>query len=1079
MRTLCHLVRAVLCGALFSAAVFAAEASRKNYDIPVSDAAVALKQFSAISGRETLFAAETVRGVKTPAVKGALTAQEALDALLAGTGLIATIDVKTGAIAVRRATPVESKNDPSRRADREAADPSESPSARATRIKDGIVQLDEFDVRSTRIDGLNNKGLLQGGADAPLYHDVVSREDIERMGVTSMEELFRLIPQTSSAATGLQEPVSNSQTTGGLTASAPTMGLRGFGSAQTVILINGRALPRSSQTAGADLGRIPLAAIERVEILPYAGSAIYGAGAIGGAINIILRKEYNGQDITAYFGTSTEGGATESRVSVIDGRTFNGGKTKLTTTFSYQHREGLRANQRGYLDEALRRYGPGTTVKDNLGLSAFERFILPSFAGVPAVIAISSSAAVTADLGIPGAPGARWAVVPAGTSPTQSFLLTPSSFSATANQASLAPRYGRSIIYEPIDSYSLNAQLAHEFFKDRLSAYGEFTVSYNRKHYSFPQSVAIGLTATDPLNPFRTGVTPGFVGRAVTIYLDTPDVPDPDALYEYESARAVVGLKGKFTERWDWSADATIDYAHSTVSSNNPTNSVLELTRLSVTGAAPAATRRAIYPILADHVQYPMTAADVENYLPSIRYSGSHGLLLEGNARVTGDVFDLPAGPLRTSAVGKYQQWDFVSGQSFQGTDAFSQLMNGRSFVDTPSSADSARAIWQGAVEVSIPIIGKTWRPIPVDSFSLQGSASYEANDTSGINPSSGLPFSNKKQSHSNVIAGKLQLTRDVALRASYSEGFFPPNWGNLSAPITIGTLPGVFADPKRGGTRQGVAYNTITGGNPDLRPETAKSENYGVIFTPRFLPGFSLTVDYWKIKKIDAIIQVFVTDSIANPDIYGFLLKRAAPTPEDEAKGWLGIITDVDQRSINASQTATEGIDSRVRYSWTPASLGRLTLNGNVSFTNNFIVKASPTAPAVNTAGGRGPVRLRGNASLTWARNRWSATVTGRYVGHYSTNTTAPSPSYPGAFPFDGGRIPAYLHWDLQGTYDIAASMGRNGWRRWLSGTKITIGMQNILNEEPAFVSNGFSYYNPYDNPRQRFVYVSLKKSL
>lgn len=1070
-RPLAATLRVFILGVLgLTLTAHAAEETKRAYNLPAGDAATAFRQFSETSGKEILFAAETVRAVRTAAVKGDFTPDEALARMLADTGLVAVPDVKTGAFAVRKETPAESKNVASRPASAVAAG----------------GKLAAFEVTESRIDGLNNKGLLQGGENAALYHDVVTRDDIEKLGISSLEELFRYLPQTSSAATSLQAPSGNANTSGGLGLRTSSVSLRGFSASQTVILVNGRALPRSGIFSGngADISRIPLAAIERIEILPYSGSAIYGAGAIGGAINIILRKEFTGRDLTTYIGTSTEGGATEYRFTYLEGRTFNGGKTSLTYTISYHHRDGLRASERGYLDEALRRYGPNSTATNASGVAVFESSILPAFAGTPATILVGNAATASPnDLGIPGAPGVRFASVPVGTTAAQSLLLTPDSFKATAGKPSLSPRYGRSILYEPIDSYGVNAQVEHVFVKDKLSAYGEFTLGYNRRNYDFPQQVTFSLTATDPLNPFRTGVTPGFVGRPITVYMDTPDIRDASAVYEYESARAVVGLKGKLSEKWEWSADGAVDYSHSSITSNNPANNLASLQQLSPFAspgpAAAADVRRAVYPLFADHGLYPLSEADSRKYFDSVRYSASHGAQTEGNARLKGELFALPAGPVRTSAVGKYQNWDFTAGQVLSGSEAYSLLVNNGPFPQSLSQNIGARRVYQGALEFSVPVLGKNWRPLPVDSFEIQGSTSRENNTSTGIS-SAGLPFVNKKNANSSVIAGKLQVTRDIAFRASYSEGFYPPDWSDVSAPISVSTVPGVFADPKRGNTRQGTPSITMTtGGNPDLLPETATSKNFGLIFTPRFLPGFTFNLDYWQIHKVNAIVAGVITTVIANPDAYGFLITRQAPDASDLAQGWLGRITAVDARYFNASVTDSEGFDLRSRYFLKTESLGSFNFNATGSFTNRFMLAATPTAPVINTAGGSGPLRWRGNSSVSWSRNAWAAAVTGRYVGHRSTSTTAPSPSFPGASSLDGGRIPAFIHWDLQASYEVPYSSGAGrSARSWFPGTKWTLGVLNAFNDEPAFVTDGVSFYNSAADPRQRFVYVQIKKS-
>jgi len=1080
-----------------------------QFHITPQQLSTALVEFSRQAGVQFAAPGSGLAEARSGGVSGELRPDAALNELLRDTGFVFRI-IDEGTVAI---TPAGSKtksstatastsggrnrrlaqvaDNPSSAGPAETTGPVASSDTRQSSSTKEDPELNEVLVSGRRIDGLNNKGLLQSGENAALYHEVVTSEEIERLGISSIEELFRYIPQTSSASTSLQAPAGNTQTSGGLSSKASTIGLRGFVSSQTVVLINGRALPRSGvfESGGADLGRIPIAAIERVEVLPYAGSAIYGAGAIGGAINIILRKEFSGHDLSTYIGTTTEGGGDEVRLNYVGGTTFNEGKTNITATLSYQHRSALRAGDRDYLDEALRRYGPDSTAVDGQGVRLFESFMLPAFAAAPGTILVGRAPGEPVnDLGIPGAPGVRFAAIPAGTTPEQALALTPESFAATAGEANLSPRFARSVLYEPVDSYNLNAQWGHRFGDGELEAYGEFALGHNRKDYSTVQQIAIDLSETDPLNPFRTEVTPGFVGRPIKIILDTPDLPDPSVLYEDEYARTVLGLKGRLTKRWQWSADAVFDYAHSSVDSKNPIENLTTLTSLSPFAdpgpAAPAGTRRAIYPVLADHSLYPIAAADAGNYFGYVRHSTTHSRQWEGNARVLGTVFELPAGPLQTSLVGKYQYWDFSYGQHFSGSDDWSQLINNAPLDPARSGTPATRKVLQGAVEISIPIISRLWQPLPIESFELQGSFSREKDRSSSVDPDD-LPFSDEQSASSSVIAARLQLTRDVAFRGSYSEGFFPPEWSAVGTPINTIMLPGFFPDPRRGNTLQffepGAPMMTIQqGGNPDLIPETAESTNIGIMLTPRLLPGFSLNVDYWRIEKVDAVVFTSFVDIISNPDAYGFLITRAPPSAEDVARGWEGFITGVDARAFNAAITRTEGFDVKLRYLLDTPSLGSFDLMAGGSFTDHFDLLATPNSPSVDTAGGSGPLRWRANSSLAWTRRAWSATVTGRYTGWRSTGTTAPSESYPGAFPLDGDRIPDSLRWDIQLGYEIPrGSLGSQGVASWLDGTRFVLGAINVFNEKPAFVSDGFAFYNSAEDPRQRVLYLQVKKTL
>lgn len=957
-----------------------------------------------------------------------------------------------------------------------------------------ISTLEKVEVTASKVDGLIAKSLLPTTEDAPLYYEVIDRTEIERLGVTSIEELFRYIPQMSSPVTSLQAPPNNINVSGGTVDNVSRVGLRGFNQSQTVILINGRALPRSgtAQTSGTDISRIPLAAIERIEILPESGSALYGAGAIGGAINVILRRNYAGKEITTYTGTSWDGGATEIKVTYLDGRSFNHGRTSLTTTFDYQHRGALRQSQRDYLGRVLDKYGISTPYRNAAGVSAFELFTLPAFAGAPATIRLT---ATTGDLGIPGAAGARFAAIPRGTSAAQSNQFTPASFTATANQANLGSRFQRTTLYEPVDNYNLTSQLEHTFIPEKLHGYIELSLGLQRKNYSYPQSgTNIALSATDPLNPFRTGVTPGFVGRAVTVFLDPIDVPDPSLLIERERARLVVGLKGKTWRDWEWSLDVAGDYAHSVASSNNPTNSLSTLlTRgapggaAAVAGTAPLEVRRAVYPLLADHIQYPLSRADADKYFNSIRYSGNSTRNLDTNIHVAGDLYKLPAGALQAKVRGQNVFFDRVGGQSFRGSDALTQLTTGTNFIDSFSSNPNKRRTFAWAVESVAPVISKKWRPIPIEALDLNAAYRRNTEYSQFISPSSGAYANNTKNSGTSVLSAKLTLVRDVAVRASATKGFYPPDWNDYGDPVSEFPSFILATDAARNNETLPLGSFTVrNGGNPNLLPETSQSKSYGLILKPRFAKGLSLNFDYWRTVKANAIVLIDSATMLTRPDDFPGRITRDPLTPADQAAGFkVGRVTHVDQTRNNVGVTVTSGIDTQIRYDLPTARWGQFLLSANSSFVNKFSTQQIPGRPFINTVGsnsGQSPLKWRGRGSVTWQRSVYSATLTARYTDHYSTNTTAPSQAFPAAFNWDGGRIPAFMRYDGQFSYEVPFATrlaGERWWKRAMVGTKWTLGVINLLNDQPSLVTNGTSFYNTYDDPRQRFVYLQVKKSL
>jgi outer membrane cobalamin receptor len=245
-----------------------------------------------------------------------------------------------------------------------------------------VVNLERYDVSANRINGLVNQSLFITDGTGPLAFDVMTRTDLERLGVTSIEDVFRFVPQTSDYGTALQASINSPSAVSGLTYQNSEVKLRGFSSLQTTILINGRRLQRGNSTAGPDLNRIPMSAIERIEILPSSASALYGGGAIGGAINIIMRKGYVGRELTVKTGGTTDGGGGQTQATYYEGRSFNNGKTQFSFSFDYQHNSALLLGDRDYLQRALDRYPEDTAARISGGWSVFEQYLLPAFAGI-------------------------------------------------------------------------------------------------------------------------------------------------------------------------------------------------------------------------------------------------------------------------------------------------------------------------------------------------------------------------------------------------------------------------------------------------------------------------------------------------------------------------------------------------------------------------------------------------------------------------------------------------------------------------------------------------------------------------
>jgi outer membrane receptor protein involved in Fe transport len=285
-----------------------------DYDLPAQDLGETLRSIARVSGQEILFVSETVRGRTAPAVKGRLTADEAVRAALAGTSL--TADHRSGALLVRKA--------PEQKA------PEQVPQAPA-RSGDGAIT-----VTGTRIRG--------AGSASPVI--VATRQSLERAGVSDLADFTRILPQNYTG--GQNRGIAGGGEQGGqqnLNDSA-ALNLRGLGPDATLTLLNGHRLSYDALDQGVDISAIPLSAIERIEVVADGASALYGSDAVAGVANIILRRDFDGLETMARIGGATSGGDFQKQYNAVGGRRWNSGGFMLA--LDHSHATEISAGQRDY-----------------------------------------------------------------------------------------------------------------------------------------------------------------------------------------------------------------------------------------------------------------------------------------------------------------------------------------------------------------------------------------------------------------------------------------------------------------------------------------------------------------------------------------------------------------------------------------------------------------------------------------------------------------------------------------------------------------------------------------------------------
>lgn len=308
----CALLAAAAVGYLGSGVtVVAQEQRRVEYNIDAGDLGEALKAVSRVSGKEIIFNSQAVLGRSAPRLRGTFSADEAVRTLLEGSGL--TAQYRKDVIIVR------------------------GRSAAPSVLEERSASEGDIVVTGSRI----------RGAEATSSVIRSTRSEIEQRGFSDLGAFVRVLPQNFG---GGQNPgVFSGGGQGGSTNlnSSSNLNLRGLGPDATLTLLNGHRVAYDGVTQGVDISAIPVAAIEKLEIVPDGSSALYGSDAVGGVANVILRKEFKGLTTSARVGTTTEGGGTQQQYNAVSGTNWSGGG--ILAIVDYQRSTAITARQRSFV----------------------------------------------------------------------------------------------------------------------------------------------------------------------------------------------------------------------------------------------------------------------------------------------------------------------------------------------------------------------------------------------------------------------------------------------------------------------------------------------------------------------------------------------------------------------------------------------------------------------------------------------------------------------------------------------------------------------------------------------------------
>ena len=852
------------------------------------------------------------------------------------------------------------------------------------------------------------------------------------------------------------------------------LNLRNLGTNRTLVLVNGRRhVAGDPNTAAVDINSIPTDLIQRVDVLTGAVGAIYGADGVTGVVNFILKKDFDGVTGRAQFGISTYGDAGNRFASLAAGKNFGDGRGNVTLAYEYNADDAVSNDGRPYLQFRNRKFlipndadvGDDPNIPDNI-LVGNLRYGNESPIG--AVFVGGEGNASFDGLGRPyddGVAAAYYRVGGVGTEVAGFY------------QGDLFPKTDRHAVnllghYDFSDAFKLSVEA--KYVQNRASSFGQITGTYFQpisiNNAFLPDSIrraaiAGGTTAADGT----------FTPASITINRDNLDYGRPGEADRRRTYRGVVDLSGRISDHATWDAyyeygrtslritkigdrlakqytdaiDAVINPANGQIICNPANNPTAGCIPISLFGPGPATQQQLDYFRITHS-----SGASITQQVASASISGDFG-----------QFFELPGGPVKFAFGGEYRR---ESSRFNPNAD----LVNARFFqFDEPSLVQASRGkfdVKEAFGELDVPIL----KDVPFANILSVGAAGrYSHYSTVG----------NTRTWQFNGIWAPI---RDITFRGSYGRSVRAPNIGELFQPTSstsafftdpctpdqinngtsfrpancVATLAAVGATPRDGLQTSQFVLGTSQG-NRSLRPEVAKTWTAGVLLRPRFVPGFTISADWYNINLTDAIntvdpngLAVQCVDQPTVPNQFCDQFTRAQGT---------GIINNFTVGPLNVAQFKTSGLDINLDYVVRTASIGRFDLRLVAGYLHKLNQVGIPGGPVFNNVDQSFAPRWNANFSPTWTLGGFSVNYNLRFTNAtlaYDRNTIAANPDVVGPENF---RFAALWQHDAQVKYQLE------------DGYAFYLGVNNFTNQKPDPAS--FATNTPI-SPRGRYFYAGAR---
>ncbi|MBN8813614.1 MULTISPECIES: TonB-dependent receptor domain-containing protein [unclassified Sphingomonas] len=989
----------------------------------------------------------------------------------------------------------------------------------AQAAQEGAAATDEIVVVGTQIKGASTT--------AALPVSVIDANQIDATGALSGDELFRSIPQAGDVTFN---EANNPQTSNAARGDVNSINLRNLGVGNTLVLLNGRRLVNhpTSQAGdgnvpvlGYNANSLPVAGIQRLEILRDGAAAIYGSDAVAGVVNTVTRTNIHGGSLDFRYGGAEGTHRREFQVTGTAGSNFAGGRGNVSLYLDYTHRTAQLAEDQPY------------TATDNL-MSYFAND--PAYAGNLTADgrATQSPWANLAVVNGPGtirrSPGNQALTSSAGAFHTQSsanpgclVALSADTCLGSGTRATASTLRNERFDTRPgttvsprINRYNSFAS-AHYDISDSLTAYGEAGFYYAETRRIQPPTInlnAIVIPASNYWNPFGPTTLNGQPNpNRIPNLTNVPATGLPVRLSTYRfvdagkqevnvtnwQSRFLGGLKGQIGS-FDFDSAILYSAAQATDVSNaiNMTKLQQNLALSTPDAYNPFSGGCAATPSVGDCS--PASAATIDSFQFKLKRRSRTTLALADFKMSNARLLALPGGNLGIAfgIEGRRETQRDDRDPNLNGTIGFVDMVTGETnlsnvaAVSPTPSTKGHREVFSAFAELAVPVVSPEMHVPLVHRLDVQLAGRYEH-------------YSDFGSVAKPKVAAAWDLVDGLRIRGSWSQGFRAPNLEqtNTVAYSRLNSNTDYYrceADLRAGrianygACSRGISYSIFVSGNPNLKPESSTSWTLGTVLQPKFIPEsagrLTLTADFWSIKQTGIVGQFGAQNALvldyllrlqgsSNPNVI-----RAAPTADDTpvftgtGLAPAGVVTRINDQFVNLLPQTVQGVDLALLYN-VRTRIGKFDLALNGARLTKFsrdtppavqalfdartagqINAATPLTDARDLIADRGKPKWRVTGSLTWSKSGWQVGAFANYIDTvYDSNF------------LDANGRPYKL--DGQVTFNLYTQYRFKG--GVLDDTRIRIGARNLFDKQPPITADGYlgSLYSPYG----RYLYMTIGK--